>query len=774
MSQFIPSFHYEISSDKLTDEWCKKAVNYAYTNGQMKSLLSGKNVQEIVTFAEGNFDLTFARKITNSYRKQIKNANGGKISKEVFDRLDKTGVPYEQINVITPILNTAISVIDQRPVEITFTCQDPLAFKKKKEDLDLLRNSVKIQQEMQPIYDELEIGDFQPFATKNTAVPYTVLPFNLDVEKEEEFEYFANFILNISEEAAFESICSQLYENLKVKQIKYLETKDQYLFGISANDTYIDNLTSLPSTKYIHPDRVFTTKSQLPDFSDRTEQYIPHDITPNQLLSSFASEINGTEDLANLLNAYGNKINTKFDRANWETQHLSLLEFQIRTSDYIGVGEKVGKYGSYKYFTNEPDKIKSKIWAQNTIRFYWLAGTDRFFNKERLGFAYRSKANPTYCNFTTNIYKSAERSPVENSIIEAKSVQIATIKFLHELVAAAPSGKSIDWGAIENFLDSVKDADLGLTASEVLDMAIERNLVLYTTENFESQKAANYNPVRDIQGGTKDSLNGYFIVIQNAKTNIKAHFGLNDAIMGQNNNPDTLIGWEKIRINMATNAQSHVANAITSQYQNMFFVMSAYVKECIEMGGAVREAIENLIGSNKTDLIDRMSDDISKHNPIPKIDLGLRVEERELFKSELIKLRQAGVINAAEEFFIFKMTNTKDAVLLLSIKEEKFKREQREAQERLNQIQIQREQEVGKNMQMQTQLQAQADQQKLQIKAQADANIKTLLAQLTKDTAAQEALMKRITQKERIADSRDAKIAQMKVKKELDNQTATF
>ncbi len=136
---FIPSYHLGYSaSAKLSSKWCNEALKYTWYNSNNKSLLQGKNVEQIRQYASGKFDMTPYKRMFKSLRKNIEKNNDNNPSMS-FSETDTTGLDWSCFAIIPPKLNSAISIIQKIPVEITCTAIDPLAAKKKKEDIAFLK-----------------------------------------------------------------------------------------------------------------------------------------------------------------------------------------------------------------------------------------------------------------------------------------------------------------------------------------------------------------------------------------------------------------------------------------------------------------------------------------------------------------------------------------------------------------------------------------------------------------------------------------------------------
>lgn len=761
MSYFIPQFHFEPAADKLKPEWANKVINYYWYNMLLVNLLDGKNVTEIDGFSNGNYDLTPFKKIFKSLRKQEAARRNGSIPAQDIALMDTTGLQWDRVPLIVPKLNSAIATIQKIPIEITCSCQDPLAQKHKQEDLEFLKNKPEMEAVVQPLYDSMNLGKVDMGATEHSSVPYTKLPMDLNADSEEEFKVFAELVYNLAPESSFEAVLQQFYDFKKVAQIKMLEIRDQLKYGVSVNRGFGDKNTGFPNIEYEHPGSVWTNSSMLPDHSDDIIRVIDRWVTPLELFKYFPNEICDLDMLERIVNFSGRgdglgvlstgyaiaNAGNRIERDKWDTYKMNLKYIEIKSVDNAMIAKK--PKSGYRYFTDDEKKCTDKIWAQNTYCFYWLWNTKNFFGQDRLGFAHRDKGKEIYTGFTSNIYKSQQKSAVELCIGENKKAQIADIKLQHTLIKSAPEGKVIDMKYIRNAIEGLTEEMKGTSVKDLLDKAIEDNIHVIDSEGFEGKQIGQYTPVRDLPGGLKDSILGYYRVIAEANSKIAMYTGINEQLTGQSANPEGLIGLQKLLINSSINALNYINEAIISQYQNLFNTWAWYIQDSIKQGGKVKEGIINLIGTNKVNIIKGLNE-VPVHQIGIKISLGQREEERAIFKAEVNKMRQAGVLNAADEYWILNTPNPKDAMWLIAVKEIKFQKKQEEAAARQQQMLMQVKQQEGQNNIANTQAKSQGDLAGIKTQGEVDAQLMQLGNQLGLSTKQIDGLIKAKLQDDRI------------------------
>lgn len=681
---FIPSFHFDDPKDKMTPAWCMKAVQYLWYNNDNRSLLDGKNVDEIQAFASGVYDLNpFIRMFKSAQKKMntaAQNPQNGPLNPET---LMPIGVKIECVPMIPTKLNSAIATVQKVPIEPEVTAQDGLAMKKKQDDLTFLKNKPEIEADLQGIADQMQIGKVDLGATKNSFKKYSEAPYGLDLSDPAQEALFSDLIYSLAVETSFEKVLAQLYVLLKGKQVRYLETRDQYLYGVSADRNYRSSMTSLPTLEYIFPGRVRGPVSKLLDFSDQEVRIIDYETTPLGMFNLFSEEIKSEDDLLNIFNGMKGYCDCNgggpIDKNNWGTYKVMLRYFEVKSVDWIGKVTHKKNRSTATYFTTDPNELKEKggkkIWAQNTYCFYWLTNTKQIFGISKLDYSYRTKGQESFQSFSSNIYKSQEKSAVELCIGENKKAQIAEIKLQHALVKAMPSGKFVDLRFIRNALSGLKDAQNKYTIDDLIHSAFEQNIVIGDTEGFDGT-ANQLKPVIPLPGGLSlTEIAGYLQTMVNAANNISAYTGINEQLTGQSANPEGLVGLQKLLINSSINAIYYVTDAMRTQDEAKFTIWCSLVEQCVKEGGKVKQSIIDMIGIDDTDVIEGLNE-----APLHKLTCKVTAEQRELeraeYKQKLNELEQKGIITTADIYILGGIDNPKERYAALAALEMRFKKEQ--------------------------------------------------------------------------------------------------
>lgn len=775
MSKFIPSFHFEPPKSKLTAEWCMKAINYYYFNTNNKNLLHNKNVKEIEDYSAGSFDMNPFKRMYKSMKKVLE----ASADPNMRENQDTTGLDWTPLPLIPTKLNSAVSIVQKIPVEITCTALDPLAAEKKKEDITFLKNKKDVEADLQEISDQLQLGEVNLGGTKHSDVEYSDSPYGLDLNEPDELDVFINLLYSLNVESAFETALQQFYELKNIQQIKLLEIKDQYKFGVSVHRAFPSAITGLPDAEYIYPQNMEVPDSSLPDFSDNTHRFMPTRLTVQELFNYFGNEICDKETLEEILNdrktGYAaNNNESEIDLKNWTTYKINLIYCEVKSIDSVGIANRPNSRRNSQYITDSDDaKIcTEKIWGQNTYGFWWLKNTHHCFGIHRLDYAHRTIGQEAYQNFSTNIYKSQEKSAVELAIGQNKRAQVADIKMQHTIKMSLPPGKYIDLKYLRGALSGLVDEHVGYTLEDLLHLAMEHNWHIGDTTGFEGKDQGQFMPVKDIAGGLKrDEIAGYMEVILDATMKIGQFTGINDQLTGQGTNPEGLIGLQKLLINSSLNALYYVNEAIREQYQKMMTVWASVVKQAIERGGKTKKAIVSMVGKKKVSLIDGI-DDVPLHQIGVVVRVSQREEERAEFEERLHKLEDNGVISSADIFLLRSIQNPKDAFALLAVKEKQWRKRQDKIQEQDRIARQQEIQQMGQNTLQAEEAKNDGKVKQIYSKADADMKVRQLASQLGLNEKQVDAMIKQSLQSNRMRGQVEKSIKTLQAKQELQNQNA--
>ena len=703
-----------------------------------------------------------------------KAVNGGRIDSNSYN--NKVGVGFVPLPLIPTKINSARAIVQKIPIEVSVTAQDPLAAKKKNEDLTFLKNKPALEADLQPIADQLQIGKVDLGTTKHSATPFSDSPYGLDLNEPDELQVFVDLLYNLGVEAALETASQQFWELKNGSQIKSLEIKDQLWYGVSSHFAFESGITSLPDLEYVFPGDVTVPNSDLPDFNDNQVRYFTKRITALELMNYFGDEICSEEDLDKIMNE--NKFGycacndrSRVDKNDFGSCKVELVLCMIKSIDYVGVApiNKKSKFKSVITDEDEAAKCTDKVWGQNTYCAWWLKNTKYYYGVQKVGFSHRTKGQECYQNFPLNIFKSQEKSAVELSIGENKKAQIADIKMQHAIIKSLPSGKYIDLKYLRNALSGLLEEGNKYTQQDLIDLAMEQNVMIGDTEGFEGKNDGQLKPLQEIAGGVKTEVIGYMQIIADANQKIAQFTGINEQLTGQSANPEGLIGLQKLLINSSINALYYINEAIENQYQKLFTNWGNLIRDAVERGGKSKEAIVNMVGAKKTSLIDAL-DDMPLHNLGIKFSISQREEERAKFEENLKILKQLGIINIVDEYMLSAVANPKDRMALLAVKYKKWEAKQDKIRQEQMANQQALMQQQGVNQQNTVAAKTEGDIKKVYAQGDVSANVLKLAAQLGIQADQLSFLSKRGLQQDRGQAQLDKSIKTLEAKNNLENQ----
>lgn len=778
--QFIPSLHFDNHKDKLTDEWCAKVKSQYWDNSSSKSLLDGKDIEEIKGYATGDFPMAPFKRMYKSMKKALRAAQDINNENHVSTNIDTVGIDWTPLPLIPTKLNSAINNIHKIPVEIECKALDPLAAKKKQDDITFLKNKPILEADMQDIADQLRIGKVDLGGTKNSAIEYTDSPYGLDLNDSEDYDVFVNIFYSLKVEASFETILAVFALVKKDSQIRLLEIIDQFWWGVSVHQNFESGMTGLPDTNYVFPDDVRVPDSALPDYSDNPYRFLTKkDVSVMEFFNLFADEIGTEDNLNRIIN--GNSPNDKSSycrcndrttpvhRNDFNTFKVELVNMEVKSIDWVGVaGDEKGVYLT----TDTKDNVKSKIWGQNTYTFWWLKNTPYYFRKRKLGFATRKKGQESFQSFSTNIYRSQKISCVEVSIGENKKAQSADIKLQHTIEKSLPKGKYIDLRHVRNVLTGLEEEENEWTIQDLINMAFEQNIIIGDTEGFDGKNDGQIKPFYDIAGGlSREEVAGYMEVIINCDRNISRFTGINETLTGTNSNSDALIGIEKIRLNAALNSLDYCREAIAHQEAAKFNHWAYIIKEAIKKGGKPKQTIINLIGSQKVSILEGL-EELPLHDLGIKISIRQREEERAKLDMHIARLREAGALSIADIALLENIENPRDRIQILAVKEKLWRKRQDKLQEQQFQQQQALMQQQGQNMLEAKSVDADSKIKEVYAKADAQVKVDTAAAELGIRADEFDLLKRRVLQQDRQSAQLNKSIETLREKKRQEDQAS--
>jgi hypothetical protein len=654
-------------------------------------------------------------------------------------------------------INSAVHQVHKRGFDIQVKAIDNKAQDKIDSDLDFLKNRDVIQSISQDLSDQLSQGNVDVGGTKNTSIEYREAPFGLDLNDDADKKIMKDIVFKLKPEVAFENAIKNSYIINKVDGIDLLETRDTIYYGIQSHNVYVSGITCLPQVEYLYPGSLCLPNSLYPDFRDAPYGYIVHYFTIDELHNRFWRDfngididviINGTTSSDGGLKGYvqGNSIQGRIPFSDFKKRTVEVLEIQIKSLDGIGIA--TDEDGNKRFVDDDTDEM---IWGQNTYCFYWLKNTEYFFGKDKLGYGRRTHGREAFTNFSWDVYKSQELSPVELCIGENRLAQMAYIKLCRAIIMAAPSGKYIDMKFINNaveglLFDGKKQEEV---AKDLLNMASENNIFIGNSAGMDGKNDGQFKPVIDVPGGLKDEVNGYLLVISQAIQNISRFTGINDEISGMNNNPDTLNFARKLNIAQGINAINYANVARESNFRSLFHTIAWHIQDAVEKGGVHKKAVEELIGKDRANNIDDLGT-IKDHQFYFNVSLGMSQEELQQLNLSIQTMEQKGQLTRLERFIIDSTSTIKEAHLLLAAIEEKANRKQDAIRQEQMQYGQQIEQQKGQNLAQVEQVKTQGKKEELYTQGEVAAKLMNLGHELGLSDKQMELMVKRQLQNDRL------------------------
>jgi hypothetical protein len=778
MAHFLPSFHFVAPSEKLKPSWCMQVVNYHWYNASLINLLSGKNINQIEEYTSGNISMDHFKRMFTSLGKALQAAAknpDGSVNQNLIAHFDKTALSWYPLALIPQKLNSAIATIQKILIEITCVAQDGLAMKKRKEDIEFLKNKPLIEEDLQDLADQMQLGKVDIGSTKHGSKKFSETPMGLDLNDSDEENIFAKLLYSLNVETANEKALQQIYYLTKAAQVRLLEITDQFKFGVSVNSGFTSSMTGLPTVEYVYPGDVYTPQSRLPDYSDVEVQVEDKQVTVLQMFNYFSDEICDLDKLEEIIN--GKKTGycdcnkrSYVDQKNWGSFKINLKLIEVKSVDWVGVKTDKNNSG-VKMITENESECGHKIWAQNTYRFWWVTNTQYCFGIERLPFSHRTKGVESYQNFSKNIYKSQSKSTVELSISENIKAIIADIKLEYALIKSLPAGKYIDLRFLRSALSGLQEENNKWTQQDLINLAFEQNIVIGDTEGFDGKNDGQMKPMMPIDGGLRTEITGYISTIINADRNISSLTGINEQLTGQSPNPDMLVGLQKLLINAGINSIHYAYHAIESQYQCLFNLWANLLQGAIDKGGKIKQAIIDFIGMEDTELLDGLNE-TPLHNLTIRAVITQREVERQNYQDKLNLLITKGVLSTVDEYLLSGIDNPKERFAYLAVKEKRFMKKQDQIRRENYEQQQQLVQQQGANMVQAKDAETQGEIKLAYTKGEVQARIIQLSEQLNMSKEQTAAMLKMALQKDRNVAQKDKGISLAREKANLKQQEA--
>lgn len=736
-----PNINDFIAVDDKNEDWAATRMLELYLYGGAKSLLHNKNVDIIKSYADGDQDMAKFKGMfkTAQERTTIRNAKDGMVIP--MSQQDLTGIDFSPLAVLPRRLTSAMALIKNIPLKSKVTAIDALAVKKKNQVRKFIAASPLRNMDLQDFKNDLGVEVDAP-PPPHISAGMSMETLGLDPKSPDQVELFLNLYGNIRPESALETCIDALGNVIGYDDIVSLQIADQFLYGVSAQRSYFSSITGLPVTEYVHPENVYTPDSKLQDFKDQDYRYIKISATASEIMNMLGSEIEDKDieeifDANFMMGGYGGKTWAGMPLKERAMERVDILYFEFKSWDIVKFQHRVNgkgnlvvdsvshdhemlqpnpKYnaGAAKVYKEQLDRIKDKdseayhntlsqynkvkkmiprpMDGENLItqKYYENTYTGYFFpclstkvwKYKKLETAGRKAGQEGSSPFSIQILKTASKSIVEVCVPFVDDIQRAYIKMQHATITAKPQGYSIDYKGIRNAVENFKGSDIQYTAQDLLLLFQDKNIFIYDSEGIDEDDKLSMKPVDVIPGGSLQEMATYMNSINDSFAKIDKLTGLNDTLIGGvSNNPEGLVGLQKLQLQQVLNSLQDITEARKRQVSAAYNIWVSFVQYILKhKGSASYKTILNIIGNYKADVIEDL-EDIPAHNFGLIIEDAPSVEQQEALNQELFFLMRGGVLAAHEYYALKRIFNYKDAQLLLSIVDKRKRDEQAQAQQ---------------------------------------------------------------------------------------------
>jgi hypothetical protein len=746
--------------------WVLEVVKELYDHGGAKNLLIGKRVRDIFDYAAGKHNMAkFNAMFPERKKKVIKTNNGQPNERDLANHTDilmdrqtaiNLGMDLEPLGILQQPLASALATLQKGLVSINFTAVDATSNANRQMDLDRIRNRPGFEDAIGSA--KLLLGmPLQAPGTKFNTPTVDISTMGLDPTKEDNLNVWANLFYKLRPESAFEVAVNALMDMTDFREKIDIQKRDQIYFAINTSKSYFSRITDMPDYDYVFPGHVYSPDSELPDFSDQPFRYIKKYHNVEQILNAVGKENITEEVIVEIFENYWKAAgfsDWQYSKASnsRKQQGIPLVYMEFKSFDVMRIARKKTKsqrmhvervpfgYKSNSTKSGDPDDIIENKWPQQTYYAYWVPGTEYILKSGKVEGLFRAKGKENKSRFTIQIYKSKEKSDVEQCMTAVDDAQRAYIKMQLSVIMAKPKGVYIDMKYLRKAAETVA-ADLGMTIDDLVTLMFVKNVMLGDTEDMDGTNEGNFPPFREIPGGLGQEVAEYLAIIQDASKRIAQLTGFNDALTGQTPNPDQLVGIQKLLLQSSLNSLHYAQKAIKKTVENVVLgwaPMIQFICNKSNKDTQARKALENIIGSYKIDIIQDM-------DSLSVTQFGLLVEDApdEQAQAELrqllYELLRGQRIELSDFFLVRRVMNYKDAEQILVMKEsQKAKKNEQMEADRNNAIRESAQiHEQGAGQRLGMQIQGNLQQQQLKNAGQEKIeNIKSRLQVYIKETEA--------------------------------------
>lgn len=786
-TRFIAFRDFVDPAEKAKPEWVLTCLKDFYQFGGALSMLDGKDVAEIFLYAAGNHDTKFCQDMfkgaeggRNEQKEGLKQQGYNSIREKV---VSLKGIDFEPLGILQQPLGAAVATLQKGLTYISCRAIDGLATTKREKDLERLRNRPAFEARLQPVKEKLGVA-IDPPGTDHNSKTVDIASLGLDPSKPDELNLYTDLFYKLRPESAIEVALYALSYVTEFKKKIDLERRDHVYFGCSANRSYHSQITGLPSFDYLFPGNVYLPPSDLPDAADVPFKYVLETFDAEKMMNTFGDQ-GITEDI--VIGVFEQHWASQGKPVKWSEASegdkragVPVAYFEWKSFDVIRVlsrttasGRKDNSLVPFSYRLNREEKpgdVIEQKFPQQTHFAYWVPMTDRVLKHGRLEGSFRAPGRESLSPWSINTYRSKVKSDVELCRTIVKDAQRAYTKLQHSLISAKPKGSYIDLKFLRRAAEGLAAVDPSITVTSLLTLWAQDNIMIGDTEDMDGVQDGNFKPFQEVPGGLSSEIGEYLLVIKDCNDRIAKLTGINDALTGQTpGNADQLVGIQKLLLQSSLNSLHYAQKAIKSQTDKVFTCwvpLIQWICDTKNKQTASRKALENIIGSEKLEIITEL-DNLPLHHFGIEIDDAPNEEQQQELKMELFDLVKNDRLDYSDYYAIKRIFNYKDAQALLAIKEKKKAAEKQQAMMEQLQVANQRQAMIEQSKLNVAQITSQGEVQEEQVKAA----LQQFLAQFNRDT---QVMLRKLINEADIAKKGmqgDQAVQKLLAKKNLDAQT---
>lgn len=704
----LPSFFADlqplINPKDTGREWAKGVIEHFYMEWSALPLTKAKDVSLLRSYANGAQSVSKIKKslfrLTESNLINNPSSDGTARQSKRISKLDLTGIDWTPVGVLFNMLNSAKANVMKQPISPVCTAIDPTARSQKEEDMLYLKYEKFIREDLDKFAKQLKIKIQNKRDLKYGELMVDIESLDLDPQKDDELQIIQTLFYKLLMESAMETMLQYDEYAAKMNRIKNRLLDDHYVLGVSCYEKFISDITGLPESEYWNPNDVYTVYSDRPDFSDAPFIYGKKKMTLEDVIKQFGSEFKDQSQIAELFNDVSacNKWKLKWHDYVTSEQRLkrNLIEMDVVKIQWkVWRGKKIvrkrnnnddGKWFTevkdldYKPETDREIKTEEK-WKQVTFEAYYIPCAKKVFKIRELDATFNSYGDQSMSMFGFCIYKSAEKSAVEQAVVLVDNFQRAYFKAQHALLKSKPAGYNINIKHLRNAAENVKEE--GYTWQSLLAMFMQENLLITDSGDYEDKETFNNPAIQEIKGTNMAEVIQYWNIMATIKAEIRELTGINEQRDATTPNPESLVGLQKLALEASVNATYYIDEAVRMTLEDGYrwaMCLIQYILKPENKGTKPYEALMAFAGRMKPAIIESAGK-LHAHQ------LGIKIEDfpteaqKQFTQAIIMQMYAGGKLDAADLFAINRNTNYKDAQALTIIRQRKKEVEARKAGE---------------------------------------------------------------------------------------------